>query len=149
MLCETYQTGRILAEASFPNPKITLHYCSLLESLSPSQSKNSRLFMLCQYQEVNQSLPNHWEALEVSQRSCYIRTQCDHGLCWVCVATPLPTTEEINAYRSGLVYNGRFKAWLAKRIDLMRDINGQPQRKIPNSTSTNNLSAEWNYRPEV
>jgi hypothetical protein len=35
-----------LVKASLPNPKITLHYCSLaLRSLSAtSQSKNSRLF---------------------------------------------------------------------------------------------------------
>jgi hypothetical protein len=46
MLRETYQTGGISEEASLPNPKITLHYCSLaLGSLpSTSRSKNSRLF---------------------------------------------------------------------------------------------------------
>ena len=37
--------------------------------------------------------------------------------------------QQVNVYRSRSMYNGRFKAWLAKKIDCVRDVNSQQGNK--------------------
>jgi hypothetical protein len=68
MLCETYQSGGLGAEASLIDPQIACTYSSLpLKRLSStSRSENSKLFATLPYREVHEHLPDLYEALQIA-----------------------------------------------------------------------------------